>query len=108
MYFEPVIGFFAFVKLYNNKSYRKFCKRYFDKHKGEYHIHNYIGDWHSHPSFSCTPSYYDQQEVEEDLRKSNGQFLIQIILKDKNNRLNGNAYYYNNSVSAKKITLIIE
>lgn len=107
VYLEPNIGTFSFVKLYNNKMYRRFCKQYFDKHKGEYHLHNYIGDWHSHPLFSCNPSYYDIQEVERDLEKSNAKFLIQIILKDENNKLIGNAFYYNKEVSAKKIELII-
>ncbi|HHX70090.1 MAG TPA: hypothetical protein GX708_18830 [Gallicola sp.] len=108
VYFEPNVGSFAFVKLYNNRTYKKFCKNYFDKHVGEYHIHNYLGDWHSHPSFSCTPSSYDVKEVEEDLKKSNAKFLVQIILKDQNNKLVGNAFYYNENISAKKIDLIIQ
>ena len=108
VYFEPNIGSFAFVKLYNNTAYKKFCKKYFDKYDGEYHIHNYIGDWHSHPLFSCNPSLYDIEEVEEDLKKSNAKFLIQIILKDQNNKLVGNAFYYNESISARKINLLIK
>ncbi len=108
VYFEPNVGSFAFVKLYNNRAYKKFCKKYFDKHVGEYHIHNYIGDWHSHPCFSCYPSIYDKEEVLEDLKKSNAEFLIQIIVKDHKGKLVGNAFYYDRIVCAKKIDLVLE
>ena len=107
IYIEPSVGSFAFVKLYNNKSYKRFCQKYFSKHEDEDNVHNYIGDWHSHPSFSCYPSSYDKQEVEEDLRQSNALFLIQIILKIEHNKLIGNAFLYNKDCSAYKIKLII-
>ena len=108
VYFESSVGNFAFVKLYNNKKYKKFCNEYFKRHMDDYENHNYIGDWHSHPSFSCYPSMFDKEEVIKDLECSNAKFLIQVILKDDNNKLIGNAFLYNMCETATKVKLIIE
>jgi proteasome lid subunit RPN8/RPN11 len=108
VYFEKKVGTFAFVTLFNNERYKKFCANYFNKYKNQYEIHNYIGDWHSHPSFSCVPSLYDKNEVIKDLKNSNANFLIQLIVKIEKNCLVGNAFLYNNQVTALKIKLIIE
>jgi len=108
VYLERRVGSIAFVKLYNNHRYKRFQARYHKKHKFDYRKHNYIGDWHSHPSFECVPSGFDMMEVEMDMQESNADFLIQVILKVERNLLVGNAFLYNNEVSAKRIELEIE
>lgn len=108
VYFEKIIGTYAFVKLYNNEAYKKFQEKYHAKHLNDYETHNYIGDWHSHPSFECYPSSYDRLEVESDLQKSNAKFLIQMILKNINQSLTGNCFLYNAFVSVEQIELEIQ
>lgn len=107
IYIEKNVGSFAFVTLINNKKYQKFQKTYHEKNNNDYVRHNYIGDWHSHPSFELNPSSFDIKEVKEDLKASNAKFLIQIIVKAENENLIGNAFYFNRKVFAKKIDLII-
>lgn len=103
VYFEKKVGSFAFVELYNNKIYQQFQRKYHEKHNNDFKNHNYIGDWHSHPSFECYPSGFDQLEVQADLQQSNARFLIQTILKIKDDKLVGNCFLYNDIVNALKI-----
>lgn len=37
----------------------KLSERFFYKRRGDYRTYNYIGEWHSHPSFAVTPSGTD-------------------------------------------------
>ena len=108
VYIETKVGNIAFVELFNNKRYRDFQYRYHKKHTFDYVNHNYIGDWHSHPSFELFPSSFDQEEVKRDLKKSNARFLIQIIFKLEKDTLKGNAFFYDKYKSAEKINLIIK
>lgn len=108
VYFESKVGNIAFVELINNNKYKKYQKNYHKQNNYDYTNHNYIGDWHSHPMFELFPSNFDQQEVIRDLEKSNAKFLIQIIVKVINNKLIGNAFYYDRYLTAKKIELFIE
>lgn len=108
VYIEKKIGSFAFVELVNNEKYQVYQKCYHEKNGYDYVNHNYIGDWHSHPSFELYPSSFDMAEVKKDLKKSNAKFLVQIIVKISNEKLTGNAFYYDRRVTAKQIELIIE
>lgn len=108
VYFEKRIGSFVFVSLENSLRYKKFQKEYDRKHHYDYRNHNYIGDWHSHPSFALFPSGYDSNEVVDELKESNANFLIQIIVQEKENKLIGNCFLYNSSVTAKQIELEIQ
>jgi [CysO sulfur-carrier protein]-S-L-cysteine hydrolase len=107
VYLERQIGSIAFVRLYNNQRYKRFQKQYHAKHDDDFLHHNYIGDWHSHPSFECVPSSFDRMEVEMDLQQSNANFLIQVILKVEYNKLVGDAFLYNKDASAQQIQLDI-
>lgn len=107
VYIEKKVGTFAFVILENNCRYKKFQAVYNKKHHYDYKNHNYIGDWHSHPSFALFPSEYDKSEVVEDLTKSNANFLIQMIVKENKGKLIGNCFFYNKQEIAKKIELEI-
>ncbi len=108
VYIESKVGSFAFVELVNNKKYQVYQKSYHKKNGYDYVNHNYIGDWHSHPSFELYPSSYDMAEVKSDLKKSNAKFLVQVIVKIVNKKLTGNAFYYDRKNSAKQIELLIE
>lgn len=108
VYIEKKVGSFAFVELVNNEKYQVYQNCYHEKSGHDYIHHNYIGDWHSHPSFVLYPSSYDIEEVKKDLKKSNARFLVQVIVKIINDKLTGNAFYYDRNITAKQIELIIE
>lgn len=102
------IGSFSFSNLVVSFKYRMFENKYFKKHSNDYEKHNYIGDWHSHPSFELVPSSYDKKEVIDELSKSNAHFLIQIIVKISNENLQMKCYHYNLNTIATPCEIIIE
>lgn len=108
VYISKKQGTHIFSNLINNATYKKFEKNYFKKHKYDFINHNYIGDWHSHPLFECVPSEYDKKEIEDELSKSNALFLIQLIVKEKNNRLVGRCYYCSKTTELAECELLIE
>lgn len=101
-------GTSTFTKLLINRRYKRFEKEFYKKHKYDYKNYNYIGDWHSHPLFECVPSNYDICEAKNELDNSNGNFLIQIIVKLDRNELKGKCFLYNSNFVAKEIHLFIE
>lgn len=107
-YISQQKGTFSFSNLIINCKYNLFEKRYYKKHRNNFKEHNYIGDWHSHPSFKLKPSNYDIEEVNSELINSNANFLIQIIVKIVNNELIGKCYYYNRNSVFEECILEIE
>ena len=107
VYISQKCGTHIFSNLVNNVTYKRFEKRYFKKHKYDYLNHNYIGDWHSHPLFECVPSNYDNNEIKDELAKSNALFLIQLIVKDENGKLTGRCYFCNKNSELAECELII-
>ena len=101
-------GTHFFSNLIINHAYHKFEKQYFKKHNYDYVNHNYIGDWHSHPSFECKPSSYDEKEIKTELLSSNAHFLIQLIVKVIDDELCGNCFCCNRDMVLRKCDLIIE
>lgn len=101
-------GTFFFSNLKANFQYRRFEKKYHKKHKFDYLNHNYVGDWHSHPSFECVPSNYDKREVEDELAHSNANFLIQLIVKMVENNIIGRCFIYQENKSMEECELLFE
>lgn len=101
-------GTTVFSNLKINYSYKCFEKRYFKKHKYDYVNHNYIGDWHSHPSFDCLPSNYDKKEAFEELYNSNARFLIQLIVKLIDNEITGRCFLYLKNSIAEECELVFD
>jgi len=108
LFVSEYIGTNFFCKLLIDKRYRDFEKRYFKERNYEYKKYNYIGDWHSHPEFACIPSLYDINEANDDLKKSNANFVVQFIFKLEDGVLIGSAFLFNKKFSSEKINLIIE
>lgn len=107
IYFSKKRGTFSFIKMIIGDEYKKFQKKYHEKYSFDYEKYNYIGDWHSHPSFSCFPSTYDKKEAIDDFKKSNANFIVQFIFKNENDSLIGKAFLYDNSNNALEVNLII-
>ncbi|WP_067279956.1 Mov34/MPN/PAD-1 family protein [Mitsuaria sp. 7] len=63
--------------------HRAFIEEFHEKRGHQPQRFNYLGEWHSHPSFSATPSPEDfaqmQSLVEEDDQKST--FLVLLVVK---------------------------
>lgn len=72
------------------KTHQKFLKSFFDKTGHDYQRYNYLGEWHSHPSFPAIPSGTDLSQmaaIAQDPTQS-GQFVILIIVRlDSRSRL---------------------
>ncbi|WP_369664670.1 Mov34/MPN/PAD-1 family protein [Variovorax sp. V116] len=82
--------------------HREFIRRFHDRvgHKPE--RYNYLGEWHSHPSYPATPSDADvhqmQQLVEDDEQQST--FLVLMIVKlDSDGELRGSAHGFRRNVA---------
>ena len=88
--------------------YRKFEEKYFKKRKYNYTKYNYLGDWHSHPTFDPSPSGYDLIQLREDFELSNAHFLISFVFRVEERKLVGSAVYIDDSKVFKDAELIIE
>ncbi|MCY3722026.1 MAG: Mov34/MPN/PAD-1 family protein [Candidatus Poribacteria bacterium] len=60
-------------------------KRFFKRTRYNYRKFNYLGEWHSHPSFSPVPSQKDIQSMQEIVNDpdTNANFVILLIVKIK-------------------------
>lgn len=58
-------------------------RSFFDKHKRDYKHFNYIGEWHSHHSFSLTPSLKDHNTMLNIVTDNNmgANFIALMIVK---------------------------
>jgi integrative and conjugative element protein (TIGR02256 family) len=63
--------------------HRQELDRFFDRTDHEYRRFNYLGEWHSHPSFSVRPSAQDVQSMTEvvSARHSNITFAVLLIVR---------------------------
>ena len=63
--------------------HRRFMRRFFDRTGHQYERFNYLGEWHSHPSFAAMPSPTDMRQmqllVEE--RGQTSPFLALVVVK---------------------------
>lgn len=72
-------------------------RRFFERTQGAYTRFNYLGEWHSHPSFSTQPSSTDDASMRAIVcdETVGANFAVLVILKlDANGALLGSAYTY--------------
>lgn len=64
-------------------SFKKTINQFFQKTNFQYSKYNYLGEWHSHPSFELTPSSRDIQTMFEIVEDNNvgANFAILLIVK---------------------------
>lgn len=57
--------------------------RFFERTKRDYRRFNYIGEWHSHPSFEPVPSARDHQSMREIVLEASvaANFVVLMIVK---------------------------
>lgn len=69
---------------------------FFQRTKRDYRRFNYLGEWHSHPSFALYPSPADDNamfEIVEDVR-TGARFAVSLIVKVRDGRLEVAAFSY--------------
>lgn len=81
----------SFVRLIQDSLKRAF-KNFFRSTNYQYTKFNYLGEWHSHPSFSLQPSGRDQQSMREIVKDPDvgANFVVLLIVRLKSNKLQGN------------------
>ena len=72
-------------------------RKFFDQSGHDYARFNYLGEWHSHPSFSVQPSATDHQsmlDIVKDVRVG-ANFVVLLIFKlSRQGELEGSAHTY--------------
>lgn len=75
---------------------RKNLNYFFSKTEFQYRRYNYLGEWHSHPSFSLTPSSQDIQTMWEIVNDEavGANFAVLLIVKIESQSVQGNVTLY--------------
>lgn len=85
--------------------------RFFEKTRRDYARFNYIGEWHSHPSFEPAPSRQDHRSMYEIISDTSvgANFVVLVIVKlDTSGELVGTAHTYLPNGSPQASTLILQ
>jgi proteasome lid subunit RPN8/RPN11 len=84
--------------------------RFFERTEHQYSRFNYLGEWHSHPSYAVLPSITDISAMENLVSDPDfaGNFAILIIAKNTNAGLSIGAWLFDPSGENKPIDLGIE
>lgn len=62
--------------------HRQALDRFFDRTKHNYQTFNYLGEWHSHPSFPARPSVTDLCSMQDLVDGERGiEFAVLLIVK---------------------------
>jgi hypothetical protein len=70
--------------------------RFFERTRRDYKRFNYLGEWHSHPSFALVPSGTDDTTMFDivDDPSIGARFAVSLIVKVDADRLNAAAFTY--------------
>lgn len=102
-------GFASFVRLIEEALSN--LNIFFERTQKNYTRFNYIGEWHSHPSFSPVPSQQDHISMYEIITDPSvaANFVVLVILKlDSERSLIGTVHLYLPDGMVKKSKLIIQ
>jgi proteasome lid subunit RPN8/RPN11 len=100
---------FSFVRLVQD-SLKRALKNFFRSTNYQYTKFNYLGEWHSHPSFSLQPSRMDQQSMWEIVNDPDvgANFAILLIVNLKSKKLQGSVNIFTPGSPMIKGSLIRE
>lgn len=70
--------------------------RFFDRTHHQYRRYNYIGEWHSHPSFEVRPSGVDVQSMRDLVRDPDfkGSFAVLMIVRLRADKFEAGAWLF--------------
>ena len=83
---------------------------FFRRTKRDYRRFNYLGEWHSHPSFALHPSSADDRallDIVEDER-TGARFAVSLIVKWEHSRLEVAAYVYFPLAERETASVVLE
>ena len=61
---------------------KRFSRRFMKKHAHAYQQYNYVGEWHSHPSFTLSPSITDSESMRGILQEiPHAHFVLLLIVR---------------------------
>ncbi|WP_437759379.1 Mov34/MPN/PAD-1 family protein [Sorangium sp. So ce1389] len=71
-------------------------ERFFRRTRHDYRRYNYIGEWHSHPSFALQPSWRDDETMHDIVSdpSTGALFAVSVIVKIENDALTAKAWAY--------------
>ena len=102
-------GFASFVR--GTGSALRALKKYFSQSHQDYRRFNYLGEWHSHPSFPVEPSSTDNRSMLEIVTDPNvgATFVVLLIFKlVGREELQGSARVYLPDGTVRPATLMLE
>jgi proteasome lid subunit RPN8/RPN11 len=84
--------------------------RFFDKTGHHYREYNYIGEWHSHPSFAVSPSAQDAATMRDLVSDHDfkGTFAVLMIVRLDDSYLQARAWLFDPRGSEQVVQLEIE
>lgn len=84
--------------------------RFFDRTEHRYERFNYVGEWHSHPSFAVRPSDTDVQTMQELVRdpQFRGNFAVLMITRLDKGELSAGAWVFDRSGARTAVQLELE
>lgn len=88
-------GFASFVR--QTQSVLHALRKFFRQSGHDYARFNYLGEWHSHPSFSVQPSATDHQsmmDIVKDVRVGANFVVLLVVKLSRQGELEGSAHTY--------------
>lgn len=85
-------------------------RRYYSSKSNDYKRFNYLGEWHSHPLFSVSPSSRDHSTMVELAtdRRVGANFVVLLIVRLVGGKLKGSVHTYLPDGSVHSSTLELE
>lgn len=100
---------FSFIRIVSE--FRHSLDSFFSSTKHNYKKYNYLGEWHSHPSFSLSPSSTDESTMLDIVLDPvvGANFVILLLVKlGRQQQLEAAAYAYTNQKQKMKVQVEIE
>ncbi|ANT54477.1 Mov34/MPN/PAD-1 family protein [Mesorhizobium amorphae] len=84
--------------------------RFFDRTEHRYTRYNYIGEWHSHPSFAVQPSGTDAATMRQLVRDAQfaGTFAVLMIVRLDAETLTSGAWVFDPQGNERRVLLEVE
>jgi [CysO sulfur-carrier protein]-S-L-cysteine hydrolase len=83
---------------------------FFTRTSHKYTVFNYLGEWHSHPSFAVQPSSKDKSTMRELVSDADfhGNFAVLMITKLEADRFAADAWVYDREGNEANVALELE
>lgn len=86
----------------------RFIRRFLERYGRDYQRYNYLGEWHSHPSFPAMPSLPDLRQMQRLIEDPSQRalFLALLVLKlGRSGSLEGSAHAFRRGLAPLRVGL---